>query len=292
MCGGDDPTIVWPSKLIVPGYAVAWSGAMTLKFDEPIVACAPHWRARSSRGQRAPFFVVQGNGPDNTGGGDGFSVPQRVTSDVGCIEPRSICILQDGIAFLSSAGLYMLTNALEVVYIGHNVEDEISAATFRDMTSAILLDDEAQQRFAIRFNGVAGETLVYDDVQKAWSLFAYTNGTSAEDNVSAVRWVPPGATTPTYVFTDGGSVYQENTALYTDNGGWVPLTVTSAWIRSQNVQGFVMFWKALFFGSASTPHDLDDELRVQLRRPLSARPTPGAGLRSRPSLTERASKCR
>lgn len=239
LAGGDDTKNVWFSKLLSDGDAPAFTSAFIVRFDEDIVAVAPldsqliAWSERS-------IFVLRGDGPDDAGGGGAFTTPERVTADVGCIEPRSIVRVQDGYLFQSAGGIYLLTRALEVIYHGHNVEDTLT--TYSTVTSAVLLDDQAQQRIGVRNGAGIGKTICYDDVQKAWSIFQYQNAAgSLLDAISATKWGSNG-----YAFTDGVSVWLEDKTTYYDEGTrWVTLTVETAWMRGQYVAAYYRFWQVI-----------------------------------------------
>lgn len=89
-------------------------------------------------------FVVYGSGPTPGGGFSNYSEPQEVSSDVGCVEARSILKMPNGIIFKSVKGFYLLGRDLSVRYIGEGVE----AFNANDVTSAVLLEDRQECRWS------------------------------------------------------------------------------------------------------------------------------------------------
>lgn len=100
------------------------------------------------------IFSLTGQGPTPTGDQNDFSEPSLVTSDAGCIDPRSIVLIPIGILFQSNKGIYLLSRSLETKYIGAPVE----AFNNQTITSAKLLQDQNQ----VRLLSSDGTTLVYD----------------------------------------------------------------------------------------------------------------------------------
>jgi hypothetical protein len=90
-----------------------------------------------------------------------------VTTDVGCVNNRSIVIVPDGLMFQSQKGIYLLDRALRVFYIGAAVE----AYNSQTVTSAQLIPNTNQVRFTLS----SGIALVYDYFMGQWSTFTNVN---------------------------------------------------------------------------------------------------------------------
>ena len=188
------------------------------------------------------IFSMTGQGPTPTGDQNDFSEPSLVTSDAGCIDPRSIVLIPIGIMFQSNKGIYLLSRSLETKYLGAPVE----GFNNQTLSSAELLQDQNQ----VRFLSSDGTTLVFDYFFNKWSTFSDHQGNGAtvwEKNGNYV-----------YLRTDG-QVWQQSTS-YTDDGARFPLKLTTAWIKTNNIQGLQRCRKAFVLGDYKSKHNL----RVQV----------------------------
>lgn len=180
------------------------------------------------------IYVVSGDGPDNLGRGF-FNEPQRVTSDVGCSEPRSVVAYDGGILFKSDKGIYRLGQNLDVKYIGAPVEEYNS----QDITAATLVNDQNQ----IRFLTSSGRMLVFDYLVGQWTTFTGWTG------ISAVNW----RNGDVYCWAEAdGTVHQEDSSTYGDNGTAVDWSFTTAPITLQGLGGFYRMQRVLFEGDYGT----------------------------------------
>ncbi len=184
------------------------------------------------------IFAMTGDGPTPTGDQDNFSDPALITSDAGCKEPRSLVLIPQGILFQSNKGIYLLNRSLETVYLGAAVE----AYNSQTITSAELLQDQNQ----VRFLSSDGTTLVYDYYFNKWSTFSDHKGSGA------TVWKKTG--NYCYLRTDG-EVWQQSTS-FTDSGARFPLKLTTAWIKTNNIQGLQRCRKAFVLGDYKSKHNL------------------------------------
>lgn len=209
--------------------------------------------------KRDRVFMVAGDGPDLDGGtGQEFSAPARVSSDVGCIEPRSVVVCPAGTVFQSVSGIYLLTPGGQVQYISGAVQDTLDANP--TITAATVHETEFQVRFACSSSGATGVILVWDYFpidqapQGRWSVFQVYDSSGAQASSSVVgavnsrgryHWLAPNGTT-----------YQETPGTYTDAGTWVTLTVETAWVKLAGLQGFQRIWSIALLGERFTDHDV------------------------------------
>lgn len=246
LAGGDDPRNVWFSNSIIDGEGIDFGVGYQQRFDDAIVALASLDDKLVAFSAKS-IYVMTGDGPDRSGNASDFSLPQKLVSDVGCVDPRSIVTVQDGILFQSQGGIYLLTRSLEIIYHGHNVEDQL--ATYPVVTSATLLDGSGQQRFCLTNSAAsAGEVVVYDDTAKHWSTFKYHDASNASAvALSSVKWQG------LYTFCSARGVFQEDQTTHLDAGTtWVTLSVGTAPFRGQQVQGFVRIWNVMLNGQYAT----------------------------------------
>ena len=70
----------------------------------------------------AAIYWISGDGPTDTGEGGTFAMPQRITSDFGCVDARSIVRTEKGICFQSRRGIELLDRGLQPRLISGGVD--------------------------------------------------------------------------------------------------------------------------------------------------------------------------
>src|SRR5262249_55406845 len=93
------------------------------------------------------IFKVYGKGTNALGQSNDLTAPALLSSDCGCIEPRSVVVVPDGIMFLSAKGIYLLNRKEEVIYIGGPVDYWTS--NYTACTSARMLPSAREVRFVM-----------------------------------------------------------------------------------------------------------------------------------------------
>ena len=183
------------------------------------------------------IFYMTGTGPDNTGAQNDFTAFQLVTTDSGCINPRSVVLTPDGVIYQSSKGIYLLDRSLQSQYVGADVEGFNDA----NVVSAKLIPYTNQVRLCLD----SGMVLVYDYYYRQWSTFTNINATDSTifDNLLAYVGV-------------SGSVYLENKSSYSDSGTPIKLKLSTAWLSLLGLQGFQRIHKMLILGDYISPHTL------------------------------------
>lgn len=187
--------------------------------------------------KRTHMFFLVGQGPIDTGAQNDLSDSILITTDVGCIDPRSVVGTPVGLMFKSAKGIYLIDRSLQGQYIGSPVE----AYNSQTITSATLAPNVNQVRFTLG-NGL---TLVYDYFMQQWSVF--TNSYA----IDSVLW------NDTFVLLrSGGVVWREAPGIYTDVGAAIKLLATTAWLSFANVQGFQRVRRAQVLGTWKSSHNL------------------------------------
>lgn len=229
----------WYSKLVIPGVPVETSDLFVQNIDElgGVITGVSQMDDKLIIFKSRNIFYMSGQGPSDNGANNDFSTPLLVNSDVGAINQNSIVQMPNGVMFKSEKGIYLLDRSLQASYIGVDVE----AYNQYDVTSSQLLLDVNQVRFTLS-NGVQ---LMYDYFFQQWCV---------DSNISAVdSCFFEGKYT--YLKSDG-STYQEDPGTYTDDGAFIPLSGTTAWLSFSGVQGFQRIYKALFLGEQKGNHQL------------------------------------
>src|SRR5690606_35587179 len=114
------------------------------------------------------IFFVEGPGPAAARelGQGGFTQPQLLRGDVGCLSPDSIGYTPVGVLFQSSKGIHLLGRDRSVQYIGAPVERYTDPARLGQRVVATTL---IEYRHEIRLLMSSGESLIYDYEYGAWA---------------------------------------------------------------------------------------------------------------------------
>lgn len=185
------------------------------------------------------IFSISGSGPlANPDVGGGFSQPEIVTSDVGCISPDSLVYTPLGVAFQSQKGIYLLGRDRSVTYIGAPVE----AYNAQTVVAATLIEDKTQ----IRFLTDSGRTLLYDYLFEQWSTFTNHEGRDAA--------VVDGEY---FYLRNDGRVVTETPAVYRDSNSQIRMGLETAWLKlAGHLQGWQFLWWVTVVGEWKSDHKL------------------------------------
>lgn len=236
LAGLENPRGWMYSKRLLPGRAPEFSDFLQGEIPEDVTAIAL-LDDKLIFFARDAIYVVAGDGPDNLGQNDTFSAPQLLTSDVGCVESRSIANIPSGITFQSAKGIYHLSRGLAVEYIGAPVE----AFNGQTIVSSTLVDDANE----VRFLTDDGYTLVYDYFFRQWATW-----TNHEGNDAALF-----DGDYCYLRSDG-KVYREDAETFTDDGVAIHLKLRTGWLKPGSLQGLKRIWRIGLLGDFHSEHDL------------------------------------
>ena len=122
----DNGLTIWFSKPMTDDLPPEFSDIMSFRVESvggPIIALAALDDKLIVFKEDRLYYVV-GQGPDASGvTGGSFSSPRVISSDVGCDNPKSVVRVRDqGIAFHSKKGIYLLDRGLNLSFIGAPVE--------------------------------------------------------------------------------------------------------------------------------------------------------------------------
>jgi hypothetical protein len=202
------------------------------EFDQKLIIFEPN-----------QIFYITGNGPTSTGAQNDFSQPNLVTGDVGCQNTNSLVLMPLGLMFQSKKGIYLLNRSLETIYIGADVE----AYNDLTITSAELIEDENQ----IRYLTSDGRALIYDYFYGKWSTWTNHQGNGA------TIWNATGDYV--YLRTDG-RIFQQSATSYKDGDDPIEMSITTSWMKTNQVQGFQRIRAAYVLGDFRSDHTLKMEV--------------------------------
>lgn len=239
LAGLEDDNKLQYSKIRFEGRPVEFNDTLTINVNStggPITALGSLDDKLVIFKETAIFFL-SGDGPNNLGEQDNFIEPELISADVGCINPESVVLTPDGLMFKSKKGIYVLSRALQPIYIGAPVED------YNNLTikSADLIADKNQVVFAT----IDGNALVYNYFVKKWTTFSNHRAKSA--TVLNNEYY--------YLRTDN-DIFVQNEG-YTDNGSHIKLKMVTSWMSFAGVQNFQRVYKALILGNYKSAHKLN-----------------------------------
>lgn len=239
----DDRTALWYSKPLVPGRPAEFSGTQILRVETDGGAvtglgalddnCVVFKTART--------YYVPGQGPNTAGQpANGFPpTPVLISSTSGCTNPASILSTHSGVFFKSATGIQVLNRSLSTDY---NIGLPVQGVNALTLTGAQIVPAQNQ----LRWTSAEGTALVFDYVLGRWSTYS---------NYAAVGYTSYGATFAR--LTSGGSVFYEDTSLYTDNLQPVPMVLETSWFKSAGTaQGWAAVWYAEILGTFVSNHSL------------------------------------
>jgi len=248
---GIDGKNVWPTKVFTSFAGSAFNEATAFSVD----AAQPRLTGAASMDDKLVLFdllgpfVMTGQGPDDAGQNNDWQPPQRIPSDAGCVDWRSVVTTHDGVYFMSPVGRRLLTRNLQVVPVTQvddidTAQPTVTAALIHPTGGRILwtqnTDDAAAPRSGL---------IVADDYElNAWSesIVGASLGFVSAAAANEVTSVGP----PTvfsralYLLRADGVAMRESPTSNLDKlaaGGatsFVSLLWQSPWIKADGLQGW------------------------------------------------------
>lgn len=216
--------------------------------------------------KRREIYSISGDAPSDNGSSGGLGIPRRLAVDVGCIEPRSVCVTALGTFFQSDRGIEILTRSQSVEWIGEGVQETLTS--FPTVTSAIVEPaasvvyiELAEGESSARVVG-NGRTLVFDLTIKDW-VSTDRRASSAGDvdaPAQSACMVNIGAASPRYGWLDTtGVVHYENIASHLDaDGSFVVPSFETGWLK-HGLQQQQRVWDGMILFERNGPAGLKIE---------------------------------
>jgi len=221
----EDPEVVWYSKIKKDRVGNEFSGLLTKR-----IATGGPIRALATLDEKEIIFkefeihAFSGPGPNDLGLGSAFTESYLISSDVGCVDRASVVKFDKGLMFKSSKGIYLLDRGLQASYIGAPVEDWNQYTVVK----GYLVKEKNQIRFLLSNN----EILNFDYLVGQWSVSTLDGLTPVGLRDCIVY------NNAFHMLENDGNVWRESTTDYSDNASYVPLSITTSWIKLNGLQGF------------------------------------------------------
>lgn len=234
LISGDEPDKVWLSKIHMQGEIPGWNELLTFTVgqgSEPLIAIADLGDKIALFKENA-IYVCWGDGPSDTNAGADLTPPQLLSTDVGCIDARSVVQCQAGVAFRASSGYWLLTRGQELKPIGTAIQDLIASATIYDAQAS---NEHNEIWLCATRTSTAGDVHVYNWRLGQWSTWQIPVGAIADYAMVGMRLVNGTIN----ALGANGVVYAENTTGFDPDGFTYPkMTIATQWIRAQSLQGW------------------------------------------------------
>lgn len=231
---------VWPSKVLVEGYAPEFAPDLVTRIpaeggectaiaalDDKIVVFK----------ERA-IFVLFGDPGSNTGQRATLQTARLVSGDVGCSNPRSVVEGPFGVAFQASSdsnssrgGLHVIDRGLSVMFVGFPAKDTTAGVTFE---SATLVPAEKEVRWVMPSTNV----LVWSYDLNRWHV--ETGRSRFSSCLRRGRFAS--LTSSTLVSVDQNGWVHDGSTLFSSH----QTQVVTNWLKLGGLQGFQRLWTATF----------------------------------------------
>jgi hypothetical protein len=166
------PDVVQASKLIFGDQSPSFCDNDAFRITLPGACTGVAWMDVLVMFTSEGIYIASGDGPDDSGVGD-FGNLTRMPYELGCIEPRSVIVVDDGCFFQTARGLYLLPRGFGApVPAGDNVIGALDGAPI--ITGSAVVTKKGEQSVHWTCTGSdatpTGQRIIYDLAHKSWNL--------------------------------------------------------------------------------------------------------------------------
>lgn len=195
--------------------------------------------------------ILGGDGLNNNGTNQTFTTPEIISHSIGCDEPNSVLGIDVGIIFKSNKGFYLINSNLQLQYIGGGVDaydgEKIIKSYFqRNEFIAYFCTDNNRilcyHYASLDENGIG-----------KWSVQSITNQTTEKlcGGISSANDL--------YIYKDNGEIFRKSDS-FDDDGNFVTQTLTTGWIKVDQISGYIRVKKIFVVGDFKSNHNVGYEL--------------------------------
>lgn len=260
----DTGSTIWYSSLPVDGEGVWWTEIQTIAVgDGATINALASLDGRLYAFVEEGIYVIDGDGPSDNGVGGDF-IATRLSSDLGCVNERSIGAYVDGVFFESRRGIDRLSRSQTVDWLGSTATDTLAA--YPRIVSTTVSRELSIVRFVcLNAAGTDGRTICYDYLQNAWSVDALSDAAGASRPIVAGAITRVGGANRFVCADPTGLVSREDSSTRLDLGSWVGVSITSHWLRASSLQGEQQAVSVNLLGRRQGNADLTIELGYDYR---------------------------
>jgi hypothetical protein len=195
--------------------------------------------------KRTSIFALNGEPPSDNASAGGLGAPRRLSSDLGCINPRSVVTTSIGIFFQSDRGIEILDRSGNVSYIGQKIQRTL--ASFPIVSSAVVDTRNSLVRFSLAASetdgivDVGGRDVVYDLQLGVWTSVDRKKGQSADEASQDACVVLDGDVWRYAWLGRDGFLYTERLAsdsnAHLDGSTWITRAAETGSFKTGGIQG-------------------------------------------------------
>lgn len=216
------------------------------------------------------IYMIVGEGPNNGGLGGSFSQPIERSSQVGCINKRSVITTEVGIFFQSRGGIQLLDRSMQLDFVGHGVTDFLPgtsvggaalikrAALISELKEVrFLLDDADQTVLCYHYRFQRWSTLKYFDIATRNSVsevFRIQDIVSYQGRFHALVLDGLSGLSTVYREADQAAYQDGETGAFA--GTTYQMTLTTPDFKLANLTGFQRIKNVRFLMDYIAAHDL------------------------------------
>ncbi len=238
----DDENGIYYSKVYLPDTSINFSAFLYKRVEAENGILSEDFKSLSVLDEKIIMFkensiyAFQGDGPTNSGTNDSFSIPYKVTAEVGCSEPKSLVSTPLGLMFKTYKGIYLLDRGLNISYIGQDVEAYNSST----VVSSIL----HQNKNVVIFMFASTHAIAFDYQNAKWSTYLGYNGSDLAIYRNVLY------TLKNYL------VYSQSSTDFRVNSLNNPMKVITPWLKVSGIENFGRVYRAMILGKFKSAHSL------------------------------------
>lgn len=252
LAGLEDPRELWFSQPFVEQEAPRFNGALKLRLPESVRALG-ELDDKLIVGSPTSIYIVTGRGCGASGDIDiGFNI-EKLASDLGCTNHRSMVNTPIGLMMHTTRGFMLLDRSLQLQDIGAPVQGLFSRHQILNVSCGTLIAGQAQVRWLANLFDSEEETVgpvafVYDYRVGEWSFDRF--GIAATVGMDAAAFDQKQLHS---ILTFNGRVFDENLAAVSSES-FFPLTMETPWIRLDTIQGWQRVRSVTILGRKPADH--------------------------------------
>ncbi len=249
IAGCDDPRQIWISKPLEYAIVPEFNDDRVLFVPEPVVAIQ-NMDSCVYAFSTSTIYRIVGEPPNATGAGGSLQNPEALPNSFGCVNPRSVVLIEDGIVFESARGLMLLDRGGYVKDF-HNIQTTLDE--FPVIQDAILDTTLRHSNLVLSVkeseDSTTGRLLVRDQATKNWSVWKIQDGTSIDSlAIHNGRLVAAPGQEP-YALVCGA----EDSTCVSDLGEWIEMRIKTPEVHLADLVGFQRVWKCKALGRGQSP---------------------------------------
>ena len=252
---GDNDKILY-SKETVEGNAIEFSDGLIYRIPAGKNVAIGRLGKRQAVFKQRSCYLMWGTPASNIGTGQNLT-HQEVSSSIGCVNPATVLEIEPGIMFESEKGVYLLTNAGSLQFIGKDIIDYTNDLS---IMGAAHLEDRNEAIYSMS----DGSQLVYNYLFGVWDR-DIQDLTQALDHVYRVGntvfyLAKQLSATTDYLFRDktlsDDAPYSDRAGAYSD----YQMIHSTGWLKFGGMAGFQRCYRLFVVGSKTT----DQSIRVSV----------------------------